>query len=74
MSAPTVSVVIATYNFAPYIAAAIDSVLAQDYPADAIEIIVVDDGSTDGTAEAVLEQRRRNPRIRLVRHKEASAA
>jgi dolichol-phosphate mannosyltransferase len=32
------------------------------------EIIFVDDGSSDGTDAAVLTQRRRNPRIRLVRH------
>jgi glycosyl transferase family 2/glycosyl transferase family 1 len=49
--APTVSVVIATYNFEPFLARAIDSALAQDYPAEALEVIVVDDGSTDGTPE-----------------------
>jgi hypothetical protein len=46
---PTVSVVVATYNFERFLARALDSVFAQDYPADAIEVIVVDDGSTDGT-------------------------
>jgi glycosyl transferase family 2/glycosyl transferase family 1 len=49
--APTVSVVIATYNFERFLARAIDSALGQDYPADALEVIVVDDGSTDGTPE-----------------------
>ncbi|WP_207534023.1 glycosyltransferase family 2 protein [Desertivirga arenae] len=46
-----VSVIVPTYNYAHYIETAIHSVLKQDYDQGSVEIIVVDDGSTDNTAE-----------------------
>ncbi|MCZ4284978.1 MULTISPECIES: glycosyltransferase family 2 protein [Gammaproteobacteria] len=46
---PLVSVVIATYNMGQYLPEAIDSVLAQRW--ENLEVIVVDDGSTDDTPE-----------------------
>jgi len=59
---PRVSVVIPTYNRCAYVQEAIDSVLAQTYTD--YEIIVIDDGSTDGTGEAL--RRRYGDRIRYV--------
>jgi glycosyltransferase involved in cell wall biosynthesis len=48
---PAVSVVIATYNYARYLRAAIESVLRQTF--SSFEVIVVDDGSTDPTPSVV---------------------
>ena len=44
---PLVSVVINTYNYADFIERSIESALEQTYPQSEIEIIVVDDGSTE---------------------------
>lgn len=53
MSNPLVAVIIPTYNRWPHVRAAIDSVLAQSY--GNVECVVVDDASTDGTAERLGE-------------------
>jgi Glycosyl transferase family 2 len=47
--APAVSVIIATYNAGPLLGHALDALAAQSLPAHLIEVIVVDDGSTDDT-------------------------
>jgi glycosyltransferase involved in cell wall biosynthesis len=51
MSGPRVSVVVNNFNYERYLGEAIDSALAQDH--DDVEVVVVDDGSTDGSAEIV---------------------
>jgi len=53
MTTPRITALIDTYNYGRFIEEAIESVLAQDFPAEQIEILVVDDGSTDDTAERV---------------------
>jgi cellulose synthase/poly-beta-1,6-N-acetylglucosamine synthase-like glycosyltransferase/peptidoglycan/xylan/chitin deacetylase (PgdA/CDA1 family)/spore germination protein YaaH len=62
---PTVSVMIAAYNERPVIIRTIESVLRNDYPD--LEIIVVDDGSRDGTGDEVEARFGNEPRVRLVR-------
>ena len=49
----TVSVILPVYNGERWIAAKLESILALNYPAELVEILVVSDGSTDGTEEIV---------------------
>lgn len=46
---PFVSIIVPAYNAEPYLAAAVDSALAQTYPT--IEVVVINNGSSDGTAD-----------------------
>lgn len=59
---PKISVVIPCYNAKPYLAATIQSALAQDWPD--LEIMVVDDGSSDGSAALVQSM---FPNVRLIK-------
>src|SRR5712691_11140114 len=61
---PRVSVVITTYNQAPYIGAALEGVFAQTRQPD--EVIVIDDGSTDNTTERISPYRGRILYVRQV--------
>jgi glycosyltransferase involved in cell wall biosynthesis len=51
MKTPFFTVLIDTYNYGKYIEEAVASALAQDFPAEEREILVVDDGSTDDTEQ-----------------------
>jgi glycosyltransferase involved in cell wall biosynthesis len=61
---PVVSIIMPAYNVEPYIGDAIRSALAQTFTD--FELIVVDDGSKDGTAEMVGEMARQDSRVQLV--------
>jgi glycosyltransferase involved in cell wall biosynthesis len=53
MSTLAVTALINTYNYGRYVEEAIESVLAQDFPSREMQVIVVDDGSTDDTLARV---------------------
>lgn len=58
------SVVITSYNYRDYVTAAVDGALAQSHPP--CDVIVVDDGSTDGSAQMLRERYGEDPRVILV--------
>lgn len=62
---PHISVIVPCYNAETFVRRSIESVLAQT--AGDVEIIVIDDLSTDGTCDIVQELSARDPRVRLVR-------
>lgn len=66
MSLPTplLSVIVPVYNVAPYLEQCLDSILGQSYTA--LEVIVVDDGSTDGSGAICDTYAERDARIRLI--------
>lgn len=71
MPKPFVTALIDTYNQEAFIEKAITSVLEQDFPASETEILVVDDGSTDRTADTV---EKFAPRVRLLRKRNGGQA
>lgn len=71
MSQPDVSVVIGAYNAMPYVVKCVESVLEQSIGVDRLEVIAVDDGSTDGTGEELDRFAARCPSMRVV-HQENS--
>jgi cellulose synthase/poly-beta-1,6-N-acetylglucosamine synthase-like glycosyltransferase len=65
---PQVTVITAAYNEQAHIAATVDNKLAQDYPADKLDVIVVSDCSADRTDDIVREIAARDPRVQLLRN------
>jgi len=62
--APTVSVLMPAYNAERYVAEAVESILAQTFTD--FELLVIDDGSTDGTRTLVARYAEADPRVRLL--------
>jgi cellulose synthase/poly-beta-1,6-N-acetylglucosamine synthase-like glycosyltransferase len=71
MPHPKVTVLIDTYNHERFVERAITSVIEQDFPPDEIEILVVDDGSTDATPTIV---KRFAPRVTYIRKENGGQA
>jgi len=63
---PSCSIVIPAFNEEGCIEATIDACFSADYPADLIEVVVVDDGSSDRTWERMLAARERHPSLLCV--------
>lgn len=66
MNEPKVSVVIPSYNKSSYISDTVQSVINQDYPD--IEIIVVDNGSTDGTIQVLAELESKFQNLKFIKN------
>jgi glycosyltransferase involved in cell wall biosynthesis len=64
MTAPLVSVLLPIYNAGPYLASALGSILRQDY--DRLEVIAIDDGSTDNSLQILQEHRQVDNRISII--------
>ena len=65
-TAPAISVVLPVHNGMPFLGEALDSLFAQDFTD--FEIVLIDDGSTDGTSEYVDGLAVNEPRLRVVRN------
>ncbi|TGT23707.1 glycosyltransferase family 2 protein, partial [Mesorhizobium sp. M4B.F.Ca.ET.169.01.1.1] len=64
MTAPLISVLLPVYNAEPYVAAAMQSILRQDY--GRLEIIAIDDGSTDRSLKILERCRRDDSRVSII--------
>lgn len=61
---PAISVIVPVYNVKEYLSKCIESILSQTY--SAFELILVDDGSTDGSGEICDDYASKDPRVRVI--------
>lgn len=71
---PTVSVIVPVHNTRRYLDRSLGSVFAQTLEQRQIEVIAVDDGSTDGSAEWLAEQARSHPNLTVLRQEASGGA
>lgn len=70
---PLVSMVVPVYNSITYLAETLDSLLVQDVSEEELEVVIVDDGSDDGSEKMVDEYAARHPNFRVI-HQEQSGS
>ena len=68
----TISVIVPVYNVAGYLPQCVDSILSQDY--GNLEVILIDDGSTDGSGEICDRYAALDSRVRVIHQKNGGAA
>lgn len=68
-----VSVLIPCHNYGHYVARAITSALSQDTTSYTLEVIVVDDGSTDNTKDVLSHLAKTDRRVRIIHQQQAGA-
>ncbi len=67
MPEPKISVIVPCYNYGAYLPETIDSILTQTYPH--YEVIIIDDGSNDGTTPAIIaSEAKKDKRIKVITH------
>jgi len=74
MKKPSISITIATYNAERWVENCLNSIFTQTYPQELIEIVVVDDGSTDRTREILRELASGHRNLRLIFQKNQGTA
>ena len=65
---PDLSIIVLTYNRARVLADCLDSLVAQTHPAERLEIVVADDGSSDTTPDVIAAYARAHENVRCARH------
>lgn len=65
---PTISIIIVNLNGSKWLRRLFGSVLASDYPEDKLEILFVDNGSTDGSVELTKKMFRNDPKLKVIQN------